>query len=294
MCQPCTRLVSGEWLSGRRRISPSRWNSATDGRPNNRLEAQIISYILNRSKSEPPCGSKQSRRLNTLTRKAQLKGNVVLGLIDPNVGQTPSVPLRKRECALALARLLPVPRTNRRKPTLSDLAQLIRDTHAPVLEFGERARFMAAMSIRGAVTCGGYLREAKASEEMQRGQFMRWLKKECNIEPRCARNYMRLHIWVCSHQKEILEAKPHSLRQFYILAGILPEDESKKLPKANNDDLAKLRLLVRKVTAEAAAHRDYAEVDRLWQALEPLAPLLREVSTDLTEKGKHVSARHAD
>jgi hypothetical protein len=218
----------------------------------------------------------------------------VLGLIDPNVGQTPSVPLRKRECALALARLLPVPWTNRQKPTLSDLAQLIRDTHAPVLEFGEGARFMAAVSIRCAVTCGGYLREAKASKEMPLGQFTRWVRKEGNTEPRCARNYMRLHIWVCSHQKEILEAKPRSLRQFYILSGILPEDERKKLPKENNDDLAKLRRLVRRVTAEAAAHRDYADVGRLWQALEPLAPLLREVSTDLTEKGKHVSARHAD
>ena len=274
--------------------SPRQADGLILGRPNNSLEAQIIPYILDHSKPEPPCGSKQSLRLDTLTRKAQLKGNVVLGLIDPNAGQTPSVPLRKRECALALARLLPVPRTDRRKPTLSDLAQLIRDAQAPVLEFGERARFMAAVSIRLAVACGGYLREAKASEEMQRGQFMRLLKKGCNIEPHCAWNYMRLHIWVCSHQKEILEAKPHSLRQFYILAGILPEDESKKLPKENNDDLAKLRQLVRKVTVEAAAHRDYADFGRLWQALEPLAPLLREVSTDLTEKGKHISARQAD
>lgn len=204
-----------------------------------------------------------------------------------------SVPVEQRKtgCAVALASLLPVPRTNRRKPTLSDLAQLIRDAHAPVVECGARARFMAAVSIRLAVTCGGYLREAKASKAMPPGQFMRWLKKGCNIEPRCARNYMRLHIWVCSHQKEILEAKPHSLRQFYILAGILPEDEGKKMSKENSDGLAKLRRLVRRVTLEVAAHRDYADVGRLWQALEPLAHLLREVSTDLTEKGKHVSAR---
>jgi hypothetical protein len=218
----------------------------------------------------------------------------VLGLIDPNVGRLPSVPLRKRECAVALASLLPVPRTSRRKPTLSDLAQLIRDAHAQVLEFGDGARYMASVVIRHAVSCGGYLREAKASKEMPPGQFMRWSKEEGNVEPRCGRNYMRLHIWVYSHQREILEAKPHSLRQFYILAGILPEDESKKLPKENNDELAKLRRLVRKVTVEAAAHRDYVEVERLWQVLEPLAPLLREVSTDLNEKGKHVSARQAD
>ncbi|HTL58208.1 MAG TPA: hypothetical protein VL361_21145 [Candidatus Limnocylindrales bacterium] len=92
---------------------------------------------------------------------------------------------------------------------------------------------------------------------------------------------MRLHIWVCTHQRDILEAKPRSLRQFYILAGILPEDETKKLPKSSNDDLAKLRRLVRKVTTEAAAHRNYEDADKLWQALKPLAPLLREVSTEI-------------
>ena len=218
----------------------------------------------------------------------------MIGLIDPNVGQPPSGPIRKRECALALATLLPVPRAKRGKPKLSDLAQLIREAHAQALEFGDGARYMASVVIRHAVTCGGYLREAKASAEMPRGQFMRWLKEECNIEPRCARNYMRLHVWVCSHHKEILEAKPHSLRQFYIMAGILPEDESKNLPKEHHDDLAKLRRLVRRVTMEVAAHRDYADIERLWRALEPLAPLLREVSTDLTEQGKHVSACQAE
>lgn len=188
-----------------------------------------------------------------------------------------------------LARLLPTVRGKKRRPTLGDLAQLIRETHGPVVEYGERARFMASVAIRCAVTCGGYLREAKASEEMRHGRFTSWVRKECNIEPRTARNYMNLHKWVCSHQTKILEAKPRSLRQFYILAGILPEDESEKLRKENKDELAKLRRLVRRLTTEAAAHRDYADAERLWRVLEPLAPLLREVSTDCGEKGKHDS-----
>jgi hypothetical protein len=182
---------------------------------------------------------------------------------------------------------LPARLAKKRKPTLDDLARLIRESHAPSVESGVLAQTAASFAIEAAVKCGGYLREAKAA--LKHGEFEPWVKCRCGLEPRTARNYMRLHIWVSTHQSEILAAKPHSLRQFYILAGILPEDESRPLPKGGNDDLAKLRRLVRKVTAEAAAHRDYEDVERLWRALEPLAPLLRDVSTDLTEKGKHIS-----
>ena len=92
---------------------------------------------------------------------------------------------------------------------------------------------------------------------------------------------MKLHTWVSGHQADILNSKPRSLRQFYILAGILPEDENKTFREAT-DELVKLRRLVKKVTIEAAKHRDYAESDRLWQALSPLAELLMDVSTDTT------------
>jgi hypothetical protein len=79
------------------------------------------------------------------------------------------------------------------------------------------------------------------------------------------------------------------LRQFYILAGILPEDGGKKLPRESPDELAKLRRAVRKVTTEATSHRDYIHADELWKALEPLARLLRDVSTDTAAKRQHVS-----
>jgi hypothetical protein len=208
--------------------------------------------------------------------------------------ECPDAGKEKHVSALVLGSLLPIQRTKKRKPTLDDLAELIRQTHAPVVAFGSAARFAASVAIEAAVTCGGYLREAKAARDasgrllLPYGEFLPWVRRETGTEPRTASNYMRLHVWVCSHQSEILAAKPHSLRQFYVLAGVLPEDESKKMPKENNDELAKLRRLVRRTAAEAAAHRGYAEAKKLWQALEPLAVLLREVSTDTSlAKEKH-------
>lgn len=196
---------------------------------------------------------------------------------------------RKYVSGLPVFNLLPARPRKKHRPPLSNLAQLIRDTHLPTVEFANHARFAASIAIRCAIACGGYLREAKASPEMKHGNFMSWVKLETGVEPRTARNYMRLHIWVCTHQQEILEAKPHSLRQFYILAGILPEDDAKKLHRHKADDLAKLHRAVRKVTAEASAHRGYAEAQELWRALEPLARLLKDVSTDTAINRKHDS-----
>jgi len=76
----------------------------------------------------------------------------------------------------------------------------------------------------------------------------------------------------------------------YILAGILPEDKTKGLPRERKDELAPLKRLVSRTVTEAAKHRDYAKVEDLSKALMPLAPLLRDVSTDLGQKGKHDSA----
>jgi hypothetical protein len=140
----------------------------------------------------------------------------------------------------------------------------------------------ASVAIEAAVTCGGYLRDAKAT--LLHGEFLAWVRREAGLEPRTACNYMRLHIWVGSHQQEILRAKPHSLRQFYILAGILPEEEGKSRHESD-DDLAKVRRLVRKIASEVAKHREYADAGRLWDALQPLAGVLRDVSTDTGQKG---------
>lgn len=92
---------------------------------------------------------------------------------------------------------------------------------------------------------------------------------------------MKLHLWFSTHGEDILKTKPQSLRQAYILAGILPEDETKPLPRDSRDELAKLRRMVTRLTKEAAAHRDYADSKKLWETLQPLAVLLRQVSTDV-------------
>jgi hypothetical protein len=206
----------------------------------------------------------------------------------------PGLPIKTGDGSVILVPRLPIPGANGPQRTLKDLASMIRGTDANCIEYGKRTKYLARKTIECAVTCGGYLRQAKVSEEMPEGGFTRWVQKACNVNPRSARNYMRLHTWVTSHRTEILKAKPSSLRQFYILAGILPEDGSKKLHNDKYDELSKLRRLVSRVLTEATGHRDYVKVEKLWQVLEPLAPLLREVSTDVTKKRQHVSPSRTD
>jgi hypothetical protein len=102
---------------------------------------------------------------------------------------------------------------------------------------------------------------------------------------------MRLHIWVALHQQDILAHKPHSLRQFYILAGILPEDGPKRFHKEKPNELSKLRTLVRRTCWEAAARRDYTTANELLKVLVPLTALFEEVTADVNchAKRKHDS-----
>ena len=173
-------------------------------------------------------------------------------------------------------------------PGLEELGRLIDHAYGASVDFAVGARAAARQAIECAVVCGGYLRQAKA--QLPHGQFLSWLKQNTQIEPRTARNYMALHQWVGQHKDSILKSKPHSLRQFYILAGILPEDHAKKPPKDIPDDLAKLRKFVRRTALEAAGHRDYATAVALLKALQPLAVLLEEVTADVeAAKEKHVS-----
>jgi hypothetical protein len=176
------------------------------------------------------------------------------------------------------------------EPSLDELARLINQAYDASFKFAYDTRAVARQAIEAAVACGGWLRQAKRKVKKEKHErWLRWLKENTVIEPRTGSNYAALHKWVGEHQDAILKSKPRSLRQFYILAGILPEDEP-KVPSEKPDELSKLRRLVRRTALEAAAHRGYAETPKLWDALKPLAALLREVSTDLGgEKGKHVS-----
>lgn len=174
------------------------------------------------------------------------------------------------------------------EPRLDELARLINQAYGWSLNYADGSRAAARYAIQSAVICGGYLRKVKA--QPLHGQFGAWILRNTQIDPRTVRNYMRLHIWVGQHQKDILDHKPHSLRQFYILAGILPEDGPKRLPKDKPDELTKLRRLVHRTCLEAAAHRDYCTAQALLRALDPLAALLEEIVQDVDQKNrKHVS-----
>ena len=174
------------------------------------------------------------------------------------------------------------------EPGLERLARLINQAYGASLNYGDGSRAAARYAIECAVFCGGCLRKVKA--EVLHGNFSDWIVQNTRIDPRTARNYMRLHIWLGQHRKDILEHKPHSLRQFYILAGILPEDGPKRLPKDEPDELTKLRKLVFRTCKEAAAHRQFAGAEALLKALDPLAALLEEVTDDVRQtKRKHDS-----
>jgi len=102
-------------------------------------------------------------------------------------------------------------------------------------------------------------------------------RRNTQVDPRTAQNYMKLHRWVSQHQQDILEHKPHSLRQLYILASILPEDGPKTLPRDKPDELSKLRKLVRRTCLEAAVHVGYSPAADMSKALQPLARLFEEL-----------------
>jgi hypothetical protein len=174
----------------------------------------------------------------------------------------------------------------KREPTLDEfldgLRQRIQDLYGNVEMHAGHSSMIASVAIECAAECGGLLRLAKS--KLPHGQFRGWAKHVAKIEPRTGSNYMRLHKWISTHRQTILEQKPHSLRQCYILAGILPEDESKKRPTDPNDELAKLRRLVRKVCVEAACHRKYQQASELMNALVPVANLIEDVREDLPQE----------
>ena len=171
---------------------------------------------------------------------------------------------------------------------LEELARLINQVYGASLKFTGGARAAARYAIECAVVCGHYLRMAKA--RLPHGQFLGWVRRNTEIQPRTAQNYMDLHKWVSQHQQDILERKPHGLRQLYILAGILPEDGAKTLPREKPDELSKLRKLVRRTCLETAVHIGYSPSADILKALQPLAALLEEVGQEKTDaKAKHIS-----
>ncbi|MGA2248475.1 MAG: DUF3102 domain-containing protein [Verrucomicrobiota bacterium] len=167
------------------------------------------------------------------------------------------------------------------EPGLEELEGLINQAYGASLNHADGSRAAARYAIQCAVFCGGCLRKVKAL--LPHGDFSAWIVRHVRIDPRTARNYMKLHVWIGQHQKDILYHKPHSLRQFYILAGILPEDGPKRMPKDAPDELGRLRRLVRRTCWEAAAHRQFSGAAGLLKALNPLAKLLEEITADIDE-----------
>ncbi len=176
------------------------------------------------------------------------------------------------------------------KTHLNELARLINETHNASLGFAGNARTAARFTIEVALACGKYLRLAKVKIKAAHGQFLPWLNQTTEIHPRTAQNYMNLHKWVSQHQHDILERKPHSLRQLYILAGILPEDGAKMLRDEKPDELTRLRKFVRRTCMEAAIYIGYVPSVDILKALQPVVTLLEDVENEQTrENAKHVA-----
>jgi hypothetical protein len=175
------------------------------------------------------------------------------------------------------ANLVICPEPVKGKPTLAELAKLIHGCVRKHQRLCGATQGSAAYTIANAVSGGGWLRMAK--RKVKYGKFGAWLKNEGHVDQRTASNWMRLHTWISVHKQQIFEAKPHSLRQLYILAGIINADDGPQV-RLKTDDLARLRRLVRRTCLEAAAHRDYVRLYDVRKALEPLARLLAELEED--------------
>jgi hypothetical protein len=182
----------------------------------------------------------------------------------------------------AHAQLLPaLVKAGQPELNLSELAKAIHEAHAAAEDGITAEQAAAQYTIQAALTCGAFLRQAKAKKDkLPHGHFLRWVKQEAKVPVRTAQNYMRLHKWVIVHQGAILKSRPHSLRQMYILAGILPEDEAKSKLGEKADELAKLKRFVRRLCLEAAVHRDYAARSDLLRALTPVQNLLDELEQE--------------
>jgi len=184
---------------------------------------------------------------------------------------------------------LTTPLTKRkRKPTLDELAQLIRESHAECEAHGAVARSIARIAIERALECGQYLREAKMRPKLK-GKFEAWVKSEPEFPSvRTAHKYRYLHKWITTHpsREQLLSDRSMTLRRLYLLAGIIPDDEMKEHHETK-DELAKLRRLFRKAQIEAAAYLGYAEPEKLLAILDPTIELAAQLRVAINTKNRH-------
>jgi len=187
----------------------------------------------------------------------------------------------------ALQKLTTTLAKRKRKPTLDELAQLIRESHAECEAHGAVARSVARIAIERALECGSYLREAKLRPELK-AKFEVWVKKETGLSARTAYKYRHLHKWISTHpnREQLLSDRSMTLRRLYLLAGIIPDDEMKEHHEIK-DELAKLRRLFWKAQIEAAACLGYAEPEKLLAILEPTIELAAQLRVALNAKNRN-------
>ena len=103
---------------------------------------------------------------------------------------------------------------------LDKLARTIRSCYEATERLAKSAKERARDAIAEAILCGNSLNEAKAI--VGHGAWLKWLAKHCKgVDCETARRYMRLSN--SSHDMNL--GNPASLRQAYIMAGIIEEPE---------------------------------------------------------------------
>lgn len=108
---------------------------------------------------------------------------------------------------------------------LKKLARMIRETYDSTEALIEKAQRTDCEAIAEAMQCGKALNEAK--QIVGHGKWLKWLAENCKkISEDTAQRYMKLA--KTAHVRNLKDAK--SLRQAYILVGIIPEITPGEVP----------------------------------------------------------------
>ena len=158
----------------------------------------------------------------------------------------------------------------------------IRSAVREALALRDETMALVKRSVAAVARAGALLNRAKAAH--QHGDFMAWVKANVlEISYETATRWMKLALFAETHPKQLDEAA--TVRQAYILAGILPEPESNSGGGGTSGGDAYLTYLVRSATHITArlSQRPITEwpvEDRrvLRERLEPLVKIYQQLS----------------
>lgn len=157
---------------------------------------------------------------------------------------------------------------------LNMAAKLISDKHQEALSYSGQTQAVAQMAIQSAHQCGQML--IKVRDSLEYGEWLYWLKANCPEIPKSTA-YRYVELATKFPTVGNLDGCP-SLRQAYILGGILPESESKgsKATSTTSTWLTPFSKLDDVITDEKLLKLDLIIVDQMETRLRELLKRIEE------------------